>query len=573
MGITNKWLTPYQRSYQSIKAKLIEALSNIKDKDGQTLVTDYSEGNILIIILDLFAALSEVLHYYIDNIGRESFLSTSRRYDSLIKHGLLVDYHSRSAIAASVDVILYRSLSSNQIGAKVNIPKGTQFSDNSGNTWLTPRDVVWHPNVTSVTVPVVQHEIYRDTELTQLVIPSEETVQIKLGDLPSGKYYENGTMELAIANESWVLVNTFAYSKPTDKHFMVVLSNGLKPIILFGDGNFGMKPKAGSKITSASYYLTKGLSGNIKSGTLLNVPSTIKSSVSDVECSNPYDAAGGSNYETFEMLREHIPLSVKTLGVAITKQDFVDLAKLVDGVNKAAVEYECGRKLIIYINPDNGTNADTERIQKVYDILSQNAPLTTWLKVKSAGRADIILDIEVTGNKSYKTSEITSQILDALYNKYSPEASEIGGSVRVSDIYALIDNLPSVDYLHIKKFYIKPWPTTLYGNKELIIGQFTLDKASTTASYYLVFTSPTAYTLRSVKGGFYKEGLVSNTTQVIDDINGFKFSLDIQDNGYKAGYRYTFTISEPNHDYEDPGFNLPIFDKESQLTLKVNEIV
>lgn len=59
MGITNKWLNPYQRSYQQIKAKLIESLTNIKDKDGNVLVTDYSEGNILIIILSLFAAIAK----------------------------------------------------------------------------------------------------------------------------------------------------------------------------------------------------------------------------------------------------------------------------------------------------------------------------------------------------------------------------------------------------------------------------------------------------------------------------------------------------------------------------------
>ena len=44
--ITNKWLNPYQRSFQQIKAKLIESLTTIKDKNGQTLITDYSEGNI-----------------------------------------------------------------------------------------------------------------------------------------------------------------------------------------------------------------------------------------------------------------------------------------------------------------------------------------------------------------------------------------------------------------------------------------------------------------------------------------------------------------------------------------------
>ena len=45
-------------------------------------------------------------------------------------------------------------------------------------------------------------------------------------------------------------------------------------------------------------------------------------------------------------------------------------------------------------------------------------------------------------------------------DKYSPDHSSIGGSVRISDIYALIDNLSMVDYLHITKFYIVPWPKT-----------------------------------------------------------------------------------------------------------------
>ena len=83
MGITNKWLNPYQRSYQQIKAKLVESLMGLKDLQGQKLITDYSEGNILIIILSLFAAIAEVLHYYVDNMARETFLSTARRYDSV----------------------------------------------------------------------------------------------------------------------------------------------------------------------------------------------------------------------------------------------------------------------------------------------------------------------------------------------------------------------------------------------------------------------------------------------------------------------------------------------------------
>ena len=573
MGITNKWLNPYQRSYQQIKAKLVESLMGLKDPQGQKLITDYSEGNILIIILSLFAAIAEVLHYYVDNMARETFLSTARRYDSVVKHGALVDYHARAAIAATVDVILSRSITGNSIGAKLTIPQGTLFTDSSGNSWLSARDVTWYSNVTTCKVPIVQHEKYTASALNNMVIPTGDRVQLNLGTLPNGKYYEHGSMSLQIGGESWVLVETFAKSKPTDKHFMVSVDESLNPYIMFGDGTFGKKPAAGAKITNVVFYLTNGSQGNVKSNTITSVPSVISSSITDATVSNAYDAGGGSNYENFTMLKEHIPLSVKTLGVAITKEDFESLAMLVDGVNKAKADYECGRKLTVYISPDGGAVASSELISRVYNLLSQRAPMTTWLKVKSAGKVQIILEMDVTGKKSYKTAEIQTQILTALYNAYSPEQAEIGGSVRVSDIYALIDNLSTIDYLHLTKFYIKPWPTTIYGNKELNLGQFKLNKAKGSMTYYITFNSSTTFTVRSVSNGYVATGSVGSSLQVVDKANGFDFSLDIQNNSYQSGYRYSITVSEPNHDYEDPGFNLPVFENASQLTLTVNEIV
>ena len=573
MGITNKWLNPYQRSYQQIKAKLVESLMGLKDPQGQKLITDYSEGNILIIILSLFAAIAEVLHYYVDNMARETFLSTARRYDSVVKHGALVDYHARAAIAATVDVILSRSITGNSIGAKLTIPHGTLFTDSSGNSWLSARDVIWYSNVTTCKVPIIQHERYTASALNNMVIPTGDRVILNLGTLPNGKYYEQGSMSLQIGGETWVLVDTFAKSKPTDKHFMVSVDEALNPYIMFGDGTFGKKPAAGAKITNVVFYLTNGTQGNVKSNTITSVPSVISSSITDATVSNAYDAGGGSNYENFTMLKEHIPLSVKTLGVAITKEDFESLAMLVDGVNKAKADYDCGRKLTIYISPDGGAVASSELINRVYNLLSQRAPMTTWLKVKSAGKVQIILEMDVTGKKSYKTAEIQTQILTALYNAYSPEQAQIGGSVRVSDIYALIDNLSTVDYLHLTKFYIKPWPTTIYGNKELNLGQFKLNKAKGSMTYYITFNSSTTFTVRSVSNGYVTTGSVGSSIQIIDKANGFDFSLDIQNNSYQSGYRYSITVSEPNHDYEDPGFNLPVFENASQLTLTVNEIV
>lgn len=572
MGVTNKWLNPYQRSYQQIKKRLIESLIQIKDSNGNTLVTDYSEGNVLIIILSLFAAIAEVLHYYIDNMARESFLSTARRYESVRKHGKLVDYHAKGATAAHVNVTLLRSATSDSVGTQLTISSSTQFTDNNGNSWYPAYDVVWYSNVSSVTVPLIQHESYTVSELVNSTIPTGDDQTITLSSFGNGKYYENGTMTLTIGGTSWVLVETFAYSSSSDNHFMVEMDDDFNPVITFGDGIFGAKPTGGSTITAATCYVTAGSQGNIEASSITTVPSEISSSIDDVEVSNTQPASGGSNYETYDMLKEHIPLSVKTLGVAITKDDFVSLAKLVPGIGKAKADYECGRKLTIYVSGDTNVAVADSKVQEVLTTLKQKAPLTTWLSVKSAGTVEIMLEMDVTGNKSYKTSEIQSAVLQALYDAYNAQTSDIGGEVRVSDIYALIDNLPCVNYLHITKFYTKPWPTTLYGNKSLILGQFSLSEANGSMTYFINFTSSTTFTVRPIKNGSTSFSCtVGGTNEISDLTNGFVFSLPVQDNGYAAGYRYQITISEPNMDYEDPGFNVPVFQSSSQLVLTVNE--
>ena len=571
-NITNPWLGTYQRSYQQIKSKLIEGLSNIKDDNGKQLITDVSEGNILIIVISMFAAIAEVLHFYIDNAGRESFLPTARKYSSVLKHGKLVDYHARSAIAATVDVTLVRPLTSSSKGKVISIPQGTEFNDNAGNTWLSAKNITWNTNVSTCKVPLIQHKYYEFENLYGTQIPNADQIQISLGTLDDG-LYEEGTMAMEIGSETWVLVKTFAYSKPTDRHFMVQNTEEDIPVIIFGDGTFGMKPVPGSIITVVSCYITNGSDGNVSAGSITDVPTIISSAVSDATISNVNAAGGGSNYEDFNMLKEHIPLSVRTLGVAVTKQDFIDYAMQVDGVNKAKMEYECGRKMTIYISPDNAAVASSELCNRVLNHLKKFVPLTTWLKVKSAGKAKIILEMDVTGKPSFKSDDIKDQVLQALYDKYSPDHSSIGGSVRISDIYALIDNLSMVDYLHITKFYIVPWPKTIVGSKDLEFSTYSLNKATGSTSYYIYFENETSYTIRSLTGGFVKTSIPITSTTINDTKNGNQFSLSFVDNQYDKGSKYQFTISEPNLDYNDPGYNIPVFEEASQLVLTVNEII
>lgn len=576
--ISNPWLTPLQRSYNQIKTKLLNRVKDIKGQDGNPLITDYSEGNIFVIITSLFAAIAEVLHYYIDNVARESFFVTARRYSSLVKHAALLDYYPRAATSPRVEVVLSRTLQDTSLPSNLTINEDLIFRDTQGNIWVVEHPVVWYSNTTTCKVPLIQRELVRVGSLNGNFIPSTDgRVILELPAVDRHKLYVHGSLVIHIDGEKWNLVETLAHSKPHDKHFLVYLTETGAIKIMFGDGKFGSKPLSDSTITYCAYYATKGSVANIYSGSITTVPTTISSRVSTVTCNNPLPASGGSDYEDFFKLKANVPLSVKTLGVAITKEDYKNLAMLVPGVSKAAVEYECGRKINVYITPINGGIASENLCDQVYQYLSERSQLTTKLSIKPVGEVKIKLDITVTGKKSCSKQTIRDSVITALKNTYSPNNVDISSNVRISDIYSLIDNLPVVDYLFINKFYTKPYPTIIYGNTQLVISNFDINKATIKDSmeYLVVFTNPTKYYIRAMYNGYSSELLtVGNTVDIKDVANGFDFSLSISPNSYVTGFKYKFLVAKPNYDYTEPGYNMPVFtNPDEQLVLTINEVL
>ena len=575
--IHNPWLTPLQRGYNQIKAKLISGVKKLQDEGGNPLITDYSEGNIFVIITSMFSAIAEVLHYYIDNVARETFFVTARKYSSLVKHAALLDYHPKSATAARVEVVLTRPLTGSIVSSNITIPSGLLINDSFGNTWEIEKSSVWYSNTTTCKIYLIQHELYRVNSLNGNFIPNTSGQVILELPIPSSGFYEHGSLRLSIDGQQWHLVETLAHSKPSDRHYMVYVTETGAVKIAFGDGRFGYKPLTDSTITHCSFYLTKGSKGNIPDGSITQVAQSIQNQVGTLTCTNPLPGSGGSDYEDFFKLKTSVPLSVKTLGVAITKEDYKNLAMLIPGVGKAAVEYECGRKINIYISPVNGGIATQTLCDTVKEFIANRSPLTTRIKVNPVGIVSIKLDLNVTGKKSCSKGSIESSIIQALLDAYSPNAVEIDSNVRISDIYSLIDNLPVVDHLYINKFYIKPWPITVYGNTQLIIGNFDIISSGPKDSmkYIVVFINKTQYTIRSIYNGFSSSTLTTGVSYTLnDDKNGFSFSISITDSDYRDGFRYTFVIAKPNYDYTEPGFNMPVFtDPATQLSLHITEVL
>ena len=574
--LTNPWIRSYQRSYQSIKAQLLEDLANIKDDNGNQLITDLSDGNILVIILSMFAAIAESLHFYIDNTAQESFLSTARKYDSVVKLGRLVDYHPKAATAARVDVRLNRNTSAT--GAVVTIPKGTEFQDTAGNTWLSTRPVIMGAYVDHVNIPLIQHSFYNLDKLEGLSLSidtadtttkSVASIMISLGSIEGG-LYEQGTLQLEIDGKPWVEVTSFAYSKEGDRHFIVETDDDGIPYIIFS--NYVSSTDIGERITKASCYITQGSSGNVAANSITSVPSIISSILEMATIFNVEAAGGGTNYEDIQTLKQNIPLSVRTTGVAITKQDFIDQALLVSGVREVALEYECGKKMTLYVAAANGLIAAEDILESVRNQLKPSLPISTELTVKSVGKNLMVLDIEVIGKRGFTQDNINDEVMTALMTAYAPENSSIGSSVRISDIYALVDNCKSVDYLHLNKFYVTPWPKLIVGYGVMEFSTFRIEKVSIKTTYLIVMTGDTVYTLYSVTGGFIKKNIPISSTRIVDTNNQNTFTMALSGD-LRSGNKYQFTLTNTDTDYSEANYSVPVLESESQVTLTINTVM
>jgi len=571
MSTTNPWLNPLQRSYNQIRAKLIESL-----KLRVPEITDFSEGNIFMIVLSIFAAIAEVLHYYIDNMASETFFVTARRYSSVKKHAGLVDYHIRCAIPSQVDILLSISGGGTPVSS-ITIPAGTIFTSSEGKPYISTRSIVWEPGNYGVYIPVSQKEYKADIAFG---VNTSDNIVIYLGSLGSGLSYVEGSMNLTLTHggvpEQWLLVDTFAYSKPNSKHYMVELDDNYLPYVKFGNGLYGLKPPINSTITG-SFYVTYGSSGNVDSGKLITVPSEITSLTTEtLVCTNLEASTGGSDYENFSMIKDHLPLSIKTLGVAISKDDYEAIARLAPGVDKAYVDYICGKFISIYITPDGGGIASSGLCEDTYKFIIKRKVITTSINVYPTKVASIRIAATITGNKSYKETDISLQVIEALFNKYNYNTSGIAKPVRLSDLYSLLDDLSMVDFLNVTNLYLLPLFNKVGAVTHELNASIGITEVVNSITYMIRYSSSTGrFTLLRVNNTPTGITLSLGIPQTITiDGNSWGLTINAPLSGYYSdGDLWKFIIPKNNTDQVPADFTIPIFNDVNNISLTIIETV
>jgi predicted phage baseplate assembly protein len=266
--------------------------------------------------------------------------------------------------------------------------------------------------------------------------------------------------------EEWTLVDDFATSGPSDRHFVLDMGSGelrLGPGVRLGDGSFrtyGRIPAKGARLRIRGYRTGGGVRGNVAAHAL----SMLKSSIPYVgRVDNRRPARGGVNGERIEDAKIRGPLILRTRGRAVTTEDFEQLGReaapevarirAVPATEKneaggvrvlvvPAAESEAGRLRFEQLVPAE------ETLQRITDRLEESRVIGTRIQVEPPVYRGVTVVAKLKARPRANPGRLQDEAAAALYEYLHPITGgpdgtgwPFGRSLNIGEVFAALQAL------------------------------------------------------------------------------------------------------------------------------------
>lgn len=344
------------RDYASIRTDLLNRAAVILPEWTSRDSSDFG-----ILFVDLVSYMGDILHYYVDQAAKESFLETATRRSSLLAIASLLDYIPHGRTPAQTSIVLNATNSLATDVSPILIPANTKFIANP--LVETAESVVFTSNqaiaFNSTGTPVAGYTTYSKTTPATLrltegeffteVFTSNGQISQRYTLAKTGVVKESIVVTVAEgvsgADVSYTQVTRLIENTNSDKVYVASIESDDSVVLQFGNGIHGKIPATNATV-SITYRRSRGAAGNVEANSI-----TAFYSLSNafgptydgiVITPNTLRAFGGSNSESIVSLKANIPTSFRSQDRAVSLQDYEDLLLRVSGIVKTKAEIVSG---------------------------------------------------------------------------------------------------------------------------------------------------------------------------------------------------------------------------------------
>lgn len=509
------------RDYASIQADL---LARAERQIPEWTSRDASDFGMLMV--DLWAYMGDILHYYVDRAAGESFLNTATQRESVLAIANLLDYLPAGRRSATANITLNAAQTSATDTNPVFIPKYTRFLANplvdsaSKVVFLSNRPIAFTGTANGASANIVSDGVVYDT------YPKTTAVSLSLteGERFTETYTSTGLLNQRITlRQTGVVTETvsvsvaegvggasipYAYvpriltATSSDRVFAVDITADNYSTVYFGNNINGIAPAINATIT-ITYQRSRGAAGNVVTGAISQIESVTvpnKPSLNGlVIVPNTSPAVGGVDIETIQSLKANIPASFRSQDRAVSLQDYKDLVLRVPGIVRAVATVSGS---VVQISaaeqPSNYGSSNTLVLDsaKVTEIQEYLSPREIVFVTSNVGASVSLTPVNFTGSIQVKENFIREKVYDAvvaaIYNLFSFDNVDFGSRVSLGSVYRAITDVEGVDYAQITRL------TTTGGSVIDSSGNFVGVSASATTM--LVISTTSAFTLTATGG-------------------------------------------------------------------------
>ena len=514
------------RDYASIQTDLLARASSQIPEWTSRESSDFG-----MVMVDLWAYMGDVLHYYVDRAARESFLGTATQRESVLAFANLLDYVPSGRTAARASIQLDASNTTATDSAPIYIPQYTRFvatplvdtatsviftldipiafvgtsSGASANLVSDGVTYVTYPKSTIVNALVTEGErfteVYTSTGLTNQRITLRQSGVVTESIIVNVAEGTNGTA-VRYTYSPRILDGT-----TSSLIFAVDIDADNNSILYFGNGVNGKIPTTNTDIT-ITYRRSRGSAGNVSVGAISGLESTTVPSKPSLDglvvIPNTTSAAGGVDIESINSLKYNIPVAFRTQDRAVSLQDYMDIVKRVPGIIKSTAYLSGSTVQILALEEPSSYGSsntlvlDSIKQQEVIDYL---APRQIAYVTSTVGASVTLTPVNIVGTVQVKNGFVQqvvyNNVVTAIKDLFSFDNSDFAGKVSLGDVYRAMLAVTGVDYAVISRF------TTTVNNVIDSSGTFTGVTASSTSM--LSITTTSVFTL-TPSGGIVATG-------------------------------------------------------------------